>query len=61
MLLSRIIREAMRTRANQLLIQILLMIIITAIVALTCMNLAELVDRFSDAAGEVLTRFNVGF
>lgn len=61
MLLSRIIREAMRTRANQLLIQILLMIIITAIVALTCMNLAELVDMFSDAAGEVLTRFNVGF
>lgn len=51
----------MRMRGNQLLIQILLMIIITAIIAFTCMNLAELVDRFSDAAGEMLTRFNVGF
>lgn len=51
----------MRTRSNQLLIQILLMIIITAIVAFTCMNLAELVDMFSNAAGEVLTRFNFGF
>jgi len=51
----------MRTRANQLLIQILLMIIITAIVAFTCMNLAELLDMFSDAAGDVLTRFNLRF
>lgn len=34
----------MRTRGNQLLIQILLMIIITVIVAYTCMNLAELVE-----------------
>ena len=34
----------MRTRGNQLLIQILLMIIITVIVAYTCMNLAELVN-----------------
>lgn len=51
----------MRMRGNQLLIQILLMVIITAIIAFTCMNLVELVDRFSDAAGEMLTRFNVGF
>lgn len=51
----------MRTRVNQLLIQILLMVIITAIVAFTCMNLAELVDMYSDAAGEILTNFNFGF
>lgn len=51
----------MRVRDNQLLIQILLMIIITAIIVFTCMNLAELVDLFSDAAGEVLTRSNTGF
>lgn len=51
----------MRTRGNQLLIQILLLVIITAIVAFTCVNLAELVDHFCDAAGEALTRFNVGF
>lgn len=36
----------MRTRGNQLLIQILLMIIITVIVAYTCMNLAELVNMY---------------
>lgn len=51
----------MRTRVNQLLIQILLMVIITAIVAFTCMNLAELVDMYSDAAGAILTNFNFGF
>lgn len=51
----------MRTRGNQLLIQILLMVIITVIVAFTCMNLAELVNMFSDAAGDVLTKFNLGF
>lgn len=51
----------MKTRGNQLVIQILLIIVITAIVAYTCMNLAELVDRFSDAAGEILSRFNLGF
>lgn len=51
----------MRTRGNQLLIQVLLMIIITIIVAFTCMNLAELVDMFSDAAGNILTNLNPGF
>lgn len=51
----------MRTRGNQLLIQILLMMIITAIVAFTCMNLAELVDQFSDAASNVMIRCNPGF
>jgi len=51
----------MRTRGNQLLIQVLLLVIITAIVAFTCVNLAELVDMFSDAAGAALTRFNMGF
>lgn len=51
----------MRTRGNQFLIQILLMVIITAIVAFTCMNLAELVDMFSDAATEVITRCTLGF
>lgn len=51
----------MRTRGNQLLIQILLMIIITAIVAFTCMNVVELVDMFCDAACDVLTSFNLGF
>ena len=40
----------MRARGNQLLIQILLMIIITVIVAYTCMNLAEYVFR-SDRKG----------
>lgn len=51
----------MRTRDNQLLIQILLMVIITAIVVFTYVNLAELVDMFSDAAGNAMTRFNIGF
>lgn len=51
----------MRTRGNQLLIQVLLMIIITIIVAFTCMNLAELVDMFSDAAGNILTNLKPGF
>lgn len=51
----------MRTRGNQLLIQVLLTIIITIIVAFTCMNLAELVDMFSDAAGNILTNLNPGF
>lgn len=51
----------MRTRGNQLLIQVLLMIIITAIVAFTCMNLAELVDMFADAAGNILTNSGIGF
>lgn len=51
----------MRTRGNQLLIQILLMVIITVIIAFTCMNLAELVDQFCDAASEVLTNCKFGF
>lgn len=51
----------MRTRSTQLLIQILLMIIITAVVAFTCMNLAELVDLFSDAAVNTITQFDIGF
>ena len=44
----------MRTRGNQLLIQILLMIIITVIVAYTCMNLAELVNMYSEAIGKAI-------
>ena len=44
----------MRTRGNQLLIQILLMIIITVIVAYTCMNLAELVNMYSEAERQLL-------
>ena len=51
----------MKTRGNQLFIQVLLIVIITAIVVFTCINLAELVDMFSDAAGSVLTRFKLGF
>ncbi len=51
----------MKTRGNQLVIQILLIIVITAIVAYTCVSLAELVDRFCDAAGEILYQFNFGF
>lgn len=43
----------MRTRGNQLLVQILLMIVTTAIVAFACVNLAALVDRFSEAVGDV--------
>ena len=49
----------MRTRGNQLLIQILLMIIITVIVAYTCMNLAELVNMYSEAIGKAITQINV--
>ena len=45
----------MRARGNQLLIQILLMIIITVIVAYTCMNLAELVNMYSEAIGKAIT------
>ncbi len=51
----------MKTKGQQLLVQVLLMIVITAIVAFTCMNLAELVDMFSNAAGRVLTSFTFGF
>ena len=51
----------MRTRGNQLLIQILLMIIITVIVAYTCMNLAELVNMYSEAIGKAITQINAGF
>lgn len=51
----------MKTRGNQLLIQVLLMIIITVIVTFTCMNLAELVGQFSDAVGDVLTKTGIGF
>lgn len=51
----------MRTRGNQLLIEILLMIVITAIVAFTCMNLAELVDKYTDAVNDAITGFNFGF
>lgn len=48
----------MKTRMNQLVIQILLMVIITVIVAYTCVNLAELVDNFSDAVFNSLTRMH---
>lgn len=48
----------MKTRLNQLVIQILLMIIITVIVAYICINLAELVDKYSSAIFNVLTRMN---
>lgn len=48
----------MKSRMNQLVIQVLLMVIITVIVAYTCVNLAELVDKFSEAAFDVLTRMN---
>lgn len=51
----------MRTRGNQLLIQVLLIVVITTIVALTCMNLAELVGMFSDAIGNTINQFNLGF
>ncbi len=50
----------MRTKGNQLFIQILLLIIITAIIAVTCVSLTELVKQLSEAAGEILTRFNTG-
>ncbi len=46
----------MKARMNQLVIQVLLMIIITAIVTYTCVNLAELIDIFSDEVAKVLTR-----
>ena len=47
----------MRARGNQLLIQILLMIIITVIVAYTCMNLAELVNMYSEAIGKAIMSY----
>ena len=50
----------MRTKGNQLFIQILLLIVITAIIAVTCVSLTELVKQLSEAAGEILTRFNTG-
>ncbi len=56
-----LIIKVMRTRGNQLLIQILLMIIITVIVAYTCMNLAELVNMYSEAIGKAITQINAGF
>lgn len=51
----------MRTRGNQLLIQILLMVVITIIVAYTCMNLAELVNMYSEAIGNAITQIDARF
>ena len=51
----------MKARMNQLVIQILLVVIITVIVTYTCVNLAELVDKFSDAVFNVLTRGDVSY
>lgn len=50
----------MRPRENQLFVEILLLIVITGIVVFTCVNLVELVNMFTDAAGTALTKFNVG-
>ena len=36
-------------------------IIITVIVAYTCMNLAELVNMYSEAIGKAITQINAGF
>ena len=50
----------MKTRGQQLLVQVLLMVVITEIVDFTCMNLDELVDMFSNEEGRVLTSFTFG-
>lgn len=50
----------MKTKGNQLFIQILLLVVITAIVAFTCMSLTELVQRFSESAQDILLRFSFG-
>lgn len=51
----------MKTRGYQLFIQILLVIVITAIVTMTCINLADLMEEFTRAMGNALTRFRWGF
>lgn len=51
----------MKTRMNQLGIQVLLIMVIAAIVAYTCVNLAELVGIFSDAVKELLSGAKWGF
>lgn len=51
----------MRPRENQLIVEILLLIIITGIVIFTCLNLAQLVSVFSDAAGKAISGFKIGF
>lgn len=56
--ISRINIKVMKSRMNQLVIQVLLMVIITVIVAYTCVSLAELVGEFSEAAFNVLSRMN---
>lgn len=50
----------MRPRENQLFVEILLLIVITGIVLVTCVNLVELVKMFVDAAGTALMKFNIG-
>lgn len=50
----------MRPRENQLIVEILLLIVITGIVIFTCVNLAQLVNVFSDAMGKMITGFNIG-
>lgn len=50
----------MRPRENQLIVEILLLIVITGIVIFTCLNLAQLVNVFSDAVGKAISGFNIG-
>lgn len=49
----------MKTR-EKLFIEILMMIVITAIVIFTCVNLTELVTMFNDAAKNALSTIRFG-
>ncbi len=51
----------MKTRGTNLWIQFLLMIIITAIVTYSCMNLAELLSMYTDVIQNTLSEFHFGF
>lgn len=43
----------MRTKGNQFVVEVLLLIVITAIVAFTCVNLLDLIDKFKGALENV--------
>lgn len=51
----------MKTRVNQLFVQILLLIVITGIIAYACMYLMAIADKFVGTTEEVLTKLNFGF
>lgn len=57
---GRVKIEAMNPRMNQLVVNILLLIVIAGIVAYLFVNLAELVNNFSNVVESSIMNFNFG-